>query len=304
MTSSRNLPARLIVLSIWAALGWAVIALAWGLAVRSQIIVFDGLYSFISVLLSLLSLLAFRAIRKGPSERFPFGKEVLEPLTIVVKAAAIAGLCVYALSGAVMDILAGGRDVDAGWALVYAVAATAGCGSIALYLRHKQRAAQSDLVRAETVQWLMDTVLSAGIMVGFVIAVTLERTGYEEVAAYIDPAMVALVCVAFLTMPIRLLTQGFREVLMMTAPSRIHERVHACAHAVERRYGFDESIVRVAKVGTLLDIEIDLVVGESTSARTVEALDEVRTELAECLGTLDYQQWLNISFTTDREWVS
>ena len=29
MTSSRNLPARLIVLSIWAALGWAVIALAW-----------------------------------------------------------------------------------------------------------------------------------------------------------------------------------------------------------------------------------------------------------------------------------
>lgn len=302
MNNSR-IVARLILLSVWAALFWAALAIIWGLAVSSQMIVFDGLYSLISVLLSLLSLIAFRVIKRGESKRFPFGRDVFEPLTIIVKAVAIGSLCVYALTVAVMDLLAGGREIDAGWAVAYAAAATVGCGVIAFYLRSKQRDTQSDLLRAETAQWLMDTLLSAGVLVGFIIAVILQRMGYDAVANYIDPAMVAFVCVLFLAMPLRLLTQGFREVLQMAPPNHLEERVRAAVERAERQHGFIDSYLRSTKVGGQLVVEVDFVVGPDTAARTVETLDEVRELLAHELSDLGFDLWLSASFTADRRWA-
>lgn len=302
MNNSR-IVARLILLSIWAALFWAVLAIVWGLTVSSQMIVFDGLYSLISVLLSLLSLLAFRVIKRGESKRFPFGRDVLEPLTIIVKAVAIGALCVYALTVAVMDLLAGGREIDAGWAVVYAAAATIGCGAIAIYLKRKQRSTHSDLVRAETAQWLMDTYLSAGVLAGFVIAVILQRMGYETVANYIDPAMVALVCLLFLAMPMRLFAQGLREVLQMAPPSHLEDRVRAAVDRAEAEHGFIDSYLRSTKVGGQLVVEVDFVVGPHTSARTVETLDVVREMISEELSDLGFDLWLTASFTAERRWA-
>ncbi|MBA0125751.1 cation transporter [Haloechinothrix sp. YIM 98757] len=303
MSRAGNSAGRLILLSVWAALFWAVLAIGWGLAVRSQMIVFDGLYSLISVLLSLLSLLSFRIIRKGQSKRFPFGRDALEPLTIIVKAIAIGTLCVYALSVAVMELLTGGREVNTGWAVAYAAAATVGCGVVAAYLGREQRAVRSDLVRAETTQWLMDTVLSAGVLAGFIAAAVLERTGYERFAAYVDPTMVALVCLLFLAMPLRLLMHGFREVLFMAPPRELEERLRRCVWQVQQRHGFDDTYLRSTKVGGQLVVEVDYIVGEHTPDRSVEVLDAIRREITDGLSDLDYELWLTVSFTADRAWA-
>ena len=122
---ARSSDDRALLLSTWTSAGFAVVAVAWGLLTGSQLIVFDGLYSFASVGLSLMAVLALRTARRGPDERYPWGREVWEPLTVVVKAAALGGLSVYALVGGVGDVLAGGREVEVGLAVVYGVAATA-----------------------------------------------------------------------------------------------------------------------------------------------------------------------------------
>ena len=114
-----------MILSVVASSVFAVGSLVWGLLAGSQMIVFDGLYSFVSVALSLLAVWALRAARSGPDERYPWGREIFEPLTIAVKAVALAGLCLYAMVGGVGDLLGGGREIDAGWAVVYGIVATA-----------------------------------------------------------------------------------------------------------------------------------------------------------------------------------
>ena len=103
--------------SVLASSVFAVGSLIWGFFAGSQMIIFDGLYSFVSVALSLLAVWALRAARSGPDERYPWGREIFEPLTIAVKAVALAGLCLYALVGGVGDLLSGGREIDAGWAV-------------------------------------------------------------------------------------------------------------------------------------------------------------------------------------------
>jgi cation diffusion facilitator family transporter len=294
--------ARVLLVSVWASAGFAVVSLVWGLFAGSQMIVFDGLYSFASVLLSLLAVLAARTAARGPDERYPWGREVWEPVTIVVKAAALGALSVYALIGGIVEILDGGRSVAAGWAVAYAVIATGGGVAASWYLRRRSRRG-SDLIRAEAAEWVSDTLLSFGVLVGFVVALVLERTGRSDLARYVDPVMVALISAAFLPVPARLATRGLREILTMAPGPDLRGRLADHVAEVEREYGFSESYLRTSKVGSRLDVEIDFVVPETARAQCVRDFDVVRADLHERLHRLAPVTAMTVSFTADPRWA-
>lgn len=96
-------------------------------------------------------------------------------------------------------------------------------------------------------------MLSLGVLAGFVVALVLQSTGRSDLARYVDPAIVALISAAFLPVPARLLTGGFREVLTMSPGPEILERLWACVREVETGHGFDESFLRASNVGGRLD---------------------------------------------------
>jgi cation diffusion facilitator family transporter len=297
---------RLLLLSVWASVGFAVVSSVWGVASGSSMIVFDGLYSFVSVGLSVLAIWALRFARRGPDERFPWGRDIAEPLVVVVKAATLGGLCVYAAVGGVVDLVHGGRLVDAGWAVVYAVVATAGGLAISLILRRATRhrtAGASDLVRAEAAEWLGDSLLSAGVLAGFLVALALDAADREDLAAYVDPAMVVLASLAFLGVPVRLMTGGMREVLSMAPPAAVLAELRARIDAVAEQFGFEEAFLRAGKVGGRMDIEIDFVLGPRSLVQTVEECDAVRQVVHDRLSELGYEPSAVVAFTNDRRWA-
>jgi cation diffusion facilitator family transporter len=291
---------RLLLVSVGASAGFAVGSSIWGLLSGSSMIVFDGLYSFLSIGLSLLAVLALRVSRRGPNEDYPWGREAWEPLVVIVKALALAVLCLYAAVGGVQDLLAGGREVATGWALLYAVLATAAGIMVSLVLR---RGARSDLVRAEAAEWQGDTLLSLGVLLGFAIAEALARTGRPDLAAYVDPAMVVAVSVAFLWVPVRLISRALREILSMAPPAAIRDDLQARVDVVAQRFALDESFVRASKVGSRLDIEIDFVIGAESPVQTVADCDKVRQHLHDRLAGLGEERSVVVTFTTDRRWA-
>jgi cation diffusion facilitator family transporter len=303
MASTRSPDGRALLISMWTSGAFAVVALVWGLATGSQLIVFDGLYSFASVGLSLAAVLALRTASKGPDERYPWGREAWEPLTVVVKAAALAGLSIYALVSAVGEILAGGRDIDVGWALLYGIVATVAGGLVSLILRRRARVGGSGLVRAEAAEWVGDTLLSVAVLAGFVVALVLEQTGRSDLARYVDPAMVALVSAAFLPVPAKLVVSGFRELLMMSPAPHLQARIAAAVSEVERTYRFAESFVRASKVGGRLDVEVEFVVDDDSTAQTVHQFDAVRADLEARFEALDHLTSMSVGFTADRRWA-
>jgi predicted Co/Zn/Cd cation transporter (cation efflux family) len=216
----------------------------------------------------------------------------------VVKALALAALCVYAVVGGLADLLAGGRDVATGWALAYGVVSTV-CGvAVTLVLR---RDPGSDLVRAEAVEWLGDTLLSVGVLGGFAVAFGLVATGHASLAAYVDPAMVVLVSAAFLVVPVRLVIGGLREVLAMAPPVAVQAQLQACVDAVAERFGMRESFLRASKVGGRVDVEVDFVVGDAMC--TVADCDVVRQALHDRLTAVGYGRSVVVAFTADRKWA-
>lgn len=295
---------RALLVSVWASAAFAGVSLAWGLWARSLTIVFDGLYSCASVVLSLFAVWALRTSRRGADQRYPWGREVWEPLTVVVKAVALSGLCLYALVGAVAELWSGGREIDTGWAVVYAVVATAGSAAVALHLRRRAGAGGADLVRAEAAEWWGDALLSVGVLAGFVLAFVLQATGRAGLARYVDPAMVAVLSAVFLRIPARLVASGARELLTMSPDPALMEQLWSCVHDVAARYGFTESFLRASKVGSRLDIEIDFVVDDASRAQHVREFDAVRQELHDRLAPLGPALSMVVSFTADRRWAS
>jgi cation diffusion facilitator family transporter len=291
---------RLLLLSVWASGAFALVSSVWGILSGSSMIVFDGLSSFISIGLSMLAVIALRTSRAGADERYPWGREIWEPVTVVVKAIALAALCVYAVVGGISDLLAGGREVSTGWALAYAIVATVSGTVVTVLMR---RGGRSDLVRAEAAEWFGDTLLSVGVLVGFVIAIVLVGIGRPDLAAYVDPAMVVIVSLLFLRIPFRLVGGGMREILSMSPPEETRAALDEVVEAVRARFGIEEAFLRASKVGTRVDVEVDFVVGEDSSVRTVADGDLVRQALHDRLAEHGYERSVTVAFTTERRWA-
>ena len=291
---------RLLLLSVWASAGFALVSSVWGVLSGSSMIVFDGLSSFVSIGLSMLAVIALRTSRAGPDDRYPWGREVWEPVTVVVKAIALAALCVYAVVGGISDLLAGGREVSTGWALAYAIVATVSGAVVTVLMR---RGGRSDLVRAEAAEWFGDTLLSVGVLVGFVVAIVLISVGRPDLAAYVDPAMVVVVSLLFLRIPIRLVGGGMREILAMAPPEETRAALDEAVEAVRARFGIAEAFLRASKVGTRVDVEVDFVVGEDSSVRTVADGDVVRQALHDRLAEIGHERSVVVAFTTERRWA-
>ena len=285
-----------------------MLSTVWGIALGSSMIVFDGLYSFVSIGLSVLAVLALRFTSRGSRRTLSLGPGGRRAAVVVIKAATLGALCVYAAIGGVIDLVHGGREISALSAVIYAVVATLGGLVVGLLLRRATRpdrpgASASDLVRAESAEWLGDTLLSAGVLVGFGVALALVAAGRADLAAYIDPGMVVLVSLLFLKVPAKLIIGGMREIMSMSPPAEVLSGLQAVVSEIETRFGFAESFLRASKVGARMDIEIDYVLGEDSTVQTVAECDQVRQELHDRLADLGYGQSTVVSFTTDRRWA-
>lgn len=209
-----------LIVSAVAAGGFALVGISWGLWIDSLVILFDGAYSLVSLALSLLSLFAARLIRRPTSGEHPFGGNAIEPLVIAFKGLVIALVCLVSFASAVSSLGDGGRVVNAGMAMVFAAISVPCCLLVWLYLKWVGRRRTSGLLVAEHRQWLMDTALSAAVVVGFGVAWWLEQSAWSALAGYAEPVMMVLISGYFIVVPVRMITGALRELADLPASDR------------------------------------------------------------------------------------
>lgn len=293
----------LLKISALGALFFAVLGIAWGWTVKSEMILFDGMYSFVSVILSLMALGGSIYINKIDDIKYPFGKRMIEPLIIIIKSLAILVMCTYSLGQAFIDILNGGNEIQYGYALAYAMISTIGCWLAYVFLKRKGKQINSNLLDVESSQWLMDTLLSMGVLVGFLIAMCLKYTSLVWINRYIDPLMVILSSAIFIRMPLNTLIIGLKELLEFKADDSISEEINNLVRKIESEYAFEEAITRVSKSGRDLRIEIDFIYSEDSNIKELDEMDDLRERIYSSLNHMKYEKWLNVSLTKDKKWA-
>ena len=277
----------------------SVVGVVWGLAVSSQVILFDGLYSLIGFVLSWLGLRAAALVARGATPQYPFGREALAPLVVAVQALVLMGTFGYASVDAVSVILDGGSQTELGPALVYSLL-TLVVVVVVYGALHRLREG-SDLVEAEVVQWRAAGVLGIALSVGFGVAVALQRSAWSELAPYVDPVLVLMAGVLILPVPIGMLRQAFRELLEGVHGPEVTDPNLAAIADVCAAFGLPEPTARIGKLGRKVYLELDFLVG-ADQGWTVDHADRIRRALMDDLAQPGRLLWINVELHTDPAW--
>ena len=168
-------------------------------------------------------------------------------MMVVAQGVALAATLFYAGADAVAVIREGGTPVAPGDVAAYG--AITGLISLAAAWWLRRRAPGSDLVDAEAQQWRADAILSAVMVAGALAGFGLVATGRAGLADYVDPVLVLVACAVLVPTPLCLLRSGTVELLEGEPSAEISDAVRATVEEVRRRFGLDEPIVRLHKLG-------------------------------------------------------
>jgi predicted Co/Zn/Cd cation transporter (cation efflux family) len=131
MTAKTGLEDHAIKLTIAGNVGMGLLGVGFAIYTGSEAILLDGVFSAIGFAIALVTLYIARLVRQPGNDKYPFGYAVFEPMLNLAKGLIIAIVLVFAASTAISAILEGGRTIELGAAVLYAMIAAAGCGLLA-----------------------------------------------------------------------------------------------------------------------------------------------------------------------------
>ncbi|KPG00171.1 cation diffusion facilitator family transporter [Rhodopseudomonas sp. AAP120] len=287
------------------------LGIGFGLISGSFSIAFDGVYALIDGGMSLLSLVVVNLITSyalaGQSsrklrERFSFGLWHLEPMVLGLNGTLLISAALYALVTAVGSLLRGGRDLEFGAALTYAVVTVIVCSAIALVEWRANRTIKSEFIRLDVRGWIMSTGITAALLIAFLIGWAVQGTSWQWISPYIDPAVLAVVCALIIPLPISTVRQALADIFLIT-PSDLKARLDTVAAAFVAQHGFVSYRAYAARVGRSKMIELYFIVPADAPARTIGEWDVLRDEIGALVGDEGPDRWLTIVFTGDPEWA-
>lgn len=295
---------HLLKISVYGAVFFSILGLVIGFLSHAQMIIFDGLYSLMSLSLSLISLMAQRFMSKVDLHNYPFGKDKIEPLVVIIKYIFIFIIVIGSSVNAVYSITTGGQSINFNLAILYSVFATALCIGITYYLKRAAKEVRSGLIHAEANQWFMDSLVSVGVLIGYILSIAIVHfTSYDFIVPYIDPIMVIIVALYFIRVPVRAINSALREILDMPPKGKIPDQIKLYVKKLKQAYLFKESFTRVSKVGQTLWVEVDFVVIPNETSLDLALQDKIREQINHYLNQYPYDIWLTVSFTEDRKWA-
>ena len=166
----------------------------------SQAILLDGLFDLTYFVAALFTFKVAQLVHREDDDRFPYGYAYFEPLVNGVKGLLVLGVSIMAFADAVGALLTGGRAIAAGFAVVYAVAATLGCAVFALIVRRGADRCESPLLLTDAKNWIVNAAISACVLVAFSSILLLENTEYVHLVPYVDPLVVVSVILISLSL--------------------------------------------------------------------------------------------------------
>jgi len=278
-----------------------VLGVASGLTTGSQAIIFDGMFSFVDVLPTIVSLLVVKLIARGTSQRFQFGYWHLEPLVGVLRDSILAVACIYAAIDAMGALSSGGHEVEYGLAAVWAGILSAIGLAMTLVLRRRARTLQSPMLELDARSWAVSTVLSLALLIGFVIAAALAGTRLQGWIPYLDAIALLSMALIMLPMPLIGLWRSISDVLQV-APDELDSRVRAVMDTLVKERQFLDYTSYIAKVGRGRFVEIHVLVTPE-SRIDIATADAIRREVSDRLNAATPTFWLTIDFSADRRWL-
>jgi cation diffusion facilitator family transporter len=295
---------RTLALSLAAVAGVALLSLAWGVAIESDVVILNGVFSLVSLIGSVLYLTAARLVTRPADRRFQYGYAHVEPLVTGANGLLVLVICIYAFINGVEGLRAGGDSVSPMSVVWFGTLSGVICLAVGAYEWSMARRTGSQLLRNDAREWLIDAAFSLVTLAGFALVWLLEEPWRTWWARHADSALVALLALLFMPVPLGVLRQTLRELLHMAdSDSELAVRVAAVLREVATEHDVADYSTHIAKVGRSSFIEVNVVAGPRFALQTVAQQDALRERIWQALGLAPDRAWLSIIITADPRWA-
>ncbi|MHC5269930.1 cation transporter [Enterococcus sp. LJL98] len=282
-----------------------VSSIIFGWFFHTSVIILDGFFTIVGTVMAAIMLFVAKYIEKEDFKNFPFGKDVLSPLILLINNFVLLLIALVGITQSVETLLFHSYD-EINYLIggLYTLFSIVYC--LFILKKLKKGTSISGMLQLEIRQWRFGLYFSVSILVSYLIALLLAHLHYETLAQTIDPVVTLFITGYFIFISIREIKAHFREVLSGTPSLQIRQEiVQVLEQRITQRSSIEESILRTAKVGDSLIIELDIVISPESTLDSILVQDQLRSEVIAALEEIypPHQTWLSITFTADKRFA-
>ena len=284
-----------IYISMVGSLLLSVSAIIMAIVAKSQAILLDGLYTFITLLMSLVSLKIITLVNLPETKHRPFGYAALEPFLNLIKSSIIIILLIGCLITNIQTLLTGGRHIVLDVATVYTFLCIIIYFAIILMIKGCKRKTTSSILALEVKNWYIDTLITIGIAISLGIVFILYRMGYTSILPYIDPGLVIVIVFVSFPIPIKSLFQELKRLLLISPENYVENELLEIVKPTSEKYKLKNINIYAVKTGRMYQIFIytDLEMKDIT----IEYLDQIRVDIRNDISKLHKKHFTDVIFS-------
>jgi len=281
----------------------SITAIIIGFITASQVILFDGIFTLIGIVLTFLSIVSVKFIKKKDFKNYPFGKEAFEPFIVITEYCIILLVSISNMVSAIQVILAGGTDMDINSGIIYGLLSSILCFTAYRVLKYTAKRNATAIEKIEVEQWKYSFLFSIAMLIGFCTAWILSQTRLISYVIYVDPVLAILITLLFIRTSLSSIYKNIKELLYAAPSPELTSLIEEKINYINHSYHFSNTVLRIGKVGQELIIEIDYIIEENSELDSIRKQDKLRTELNRTLSEIPYKKWLSVTFTGDIKWA-
>ena len=302
MSDKTRLERRALTVSVVGTLTMAALGIGFSLFTQSNAILLDGIFSLIGFAAGLVALRVSRLVHQPDDTHYQFGYGGFEPLFNLLKGVVIGFIGVFAFTDAINSILSGGRPIQAGMALIYAVLVGIACFTVAFYLRAMAKKTQSPLVELDAKNWIIDGLLTVAVLIAFVATILIEKSEYAWLPVYADPTIVAILVILTVPVPYLTIRDNIKQLLLAAPDPQLQTKVNQLLEHELENIPKEDYLVRMTQVGRFLYMQIYLLFTPQTVINDVYSHDAIRQRLSDVLVSEFPNVSVDVVFTLKRRW--
>ncbi len=300
--NSKKLEKFALKLSVFGTLFMSTLGISFGLWIQSEAILLDGFFNFISLIMALATLWVSWLIAQPNNKYFQFDYLNFIPLVNVIKGLLVLTVSLFALASSVIAILNGGKNMDAELAVIYAIIAAGGCLIIALIQRNVGQKTGSTMVIVDAKNWLVNGLISFSVGIAFTIVVFIKGSSFDWFVPYSDSTIVILVVLVSIGVPIQIVIQNLKQLLLAAPSSKIQRELKEILAALIEDLPCDRHSLRMTETGQYIYVYLLWLLPQQETSNKVEDIDRYRAIITQTLREYRENLNLDIIFTEDKAW--
>lgn len=242
--------------SLYGNLVFVVIELVMALVTGSQAVLLDAVYDSVEFCMLLPSIFLIPLLYKPSNEEHPFGYMQIETIFVVVKGITMTAVTFGLIFNNINLMLHGGHIVSfhtvAGFELFACILGIL----VTVYLYYKNKQMESPLINMEMQGWRIDSFISLGMTVAFLLPMLIPFDWFQHIVPYLDQLITIVLSLVMIPTPIHTVITGIRDLMLIPPEEETIDDIKETIEPIIGVYGHKNLYYDIVRTGRKLWISV------------------------------------------------